>query len=810
MGTCTGDLDGRVLFPRPPVVGESLRQHLHRVRRACSYEAERWWRDLVPPRAASADLLRTEEHVRALASALGQTPREVIDMTLHRFVPAYYPPDALGDMPAMRVDDGPPVPLWQPKGVAVYAHGMSGRAAGKVCPLCRGTRRTILLPWSLRQVTTCPIHLVRLVDRCQGCGLPLEMDIETGTCLHCGRDAATFEAETIATDPDSVALTAAVWGALGFGAIAGPSTRPVGAGAHPLAHMRPHALLLYLWESGPLLARRDPSHPLYDKGMKSLLNLHSSNARVAHELLLGAWRLLDDWPRRLDAALARIAARECARGVRASSFPRMLFAHLPPGHPAFAWLHEAFADFVHAHLGRSPGVTAWYVVYCDVLQKAGGARPSLLTRREAAASLGIGLVRLQRYIDVGAIEVRHLTGGGTFPACVVDSREVERLARVRGTPLTLEGAAAYLGVGRDMVRVLAKAGLIRVAQLRAVDGTTDTIYRADLLDYSLADLLGRLPIRPFPAGADSQALRLREIQSLLREQGGRLPELLHAVRDGALVTFRATHDSLDLADLWWDRPDIVRYLRTQLPEEDVAYYGERQVALLLGVPRRVLYRWRDAGLLLPAVVLEGECGTPARHKVEPVYDRGAVDAFRARYATLTEAAALVGVARQTLQQWADRGQVPGARAHYVPYHGGILYDRRSIAEFKATRVTADEAGMLLGISPRTFGNWVKAGRIKPVCEGVARQRLYDRVEVLRLKTPPRRVHELLLDELMAARDAANYLGITHRHFNRLVTRGDIRPAVDDAYMGRRYAQVDVIRLARVIGLVTADDPPHSA
>ncbi len=510
--------------------------------------------------------------------------------------------------------------------------------------------------------------------------------------------------------------------------------------------------------------------------------------------------MLDDWPHRLDAALARIAAREGTRHMNQFSFPRMLVAHLPPGDPAFAWLYEAFVDFVYGHMGRSPGVEAWYPVYRDILATVGGGRPSLMTREEAAASLGIGLPRLQQYIDAGEMDVRRATGRGAFPAVVIDSREVKRLADVRGTPLTMDEAAAYLAVGRDMVGALAEAEIIRVARLRTGDGTMSTIYRADLLDLSLGEMLGHLPGRAFPQSARPQALRLRQVQALLREQGGRLPELLQAVRDGSLAAFRATGESPDLTNLWWERADITRYLEARLPSQSVARYDEREVALLLGVTRRVLRRWRDAGLLLPATGLGSEGAALAGHMVACAYDRGAVEAFRARYATLTEAATLIGITTQALQRWADRGQVPGARVHNVPYHDGVLYDRRALDEFKATRVTAEEAGMLLGILPRTFNKWVKAGRITPVTEGIARDRLYDRAEVLCLRVSPGWVCGSLSGELVMAAEAAHYLGMTHRHFNRLVAEGAIHPAVGGHHMDRRYARADVDQLAGVRGL----------
>jgi len=789
---------------RLPEGHESAQSLFERLQDLNSYRGTSpWWRDgnIVPDAVGPANLYRSAATYEALARLTDLDIGTLVGTTLHRFVPAYHTPAGLARLRRLEGDLPRPFPLWEPGRAVVYAHDQVEGTISKACPHCWRTTRVAQLPWALRQVTTCPEHGL-LLDRCAGCGRRLRLRLATGRCVACGAEVATMDAGQGVVDADDGELTMAVWGALGCGDSSLPPPMAHGDTDNPLGHMTPPGLLLYVWEAGPLLARRDPGHPLFGAALRRPPTFRKYDVRVAHALMRGAWRTLSDWPRAFHASLARIAAREGARRMNPFSFPRMLFARLPPGDPAFAWLHEAFADFVHAHLGRSPGVAAWYPVYRDVLATVGDARPSLMTRREAAASLGIGRKWLQRYINAGEIEARHATGRGAFPTWVVDSREVERLADVRGAPLTVEQAATHLGVGRDMVGALAEAGLIRVAQLRAVDGAVITIYRADFLDLSLGDLLGHLPVRPCPKGAGpgGQVLRLRGVQALLREQGGRLPELLRAVRDGALPASRATGDSLALADLWWERPDIVRYLQSLRPGEDAARYGEREVALLFGVTLRVLRRWRDAGLLRPVATPEGAGAARGGRAPERVYDRGAVDAFRARYATLIEAAALVGITTQTLQRWADRGQAPGTRVHNVPYHDGILYDQRAIEEFKATRVTAEEAGVLLGILPRTFNKWAKAGRITPVTEGIARDRLYDRAEILRLKTLPGRVCGALCGDPVTAGDAARYLGMAHRHFNRLVAQGAIRPAVGGRHMDRRYARADVDRLAEARGL----------
>lgn len=226
----------------------------------------------------------------------------------------------------------------------------------------------------------------------------------------------------------------------------------------------------------------------------------------------------------------------------------------------------------------------------------------------------------------------------------------------------------------------------------------------------------------------------------------------------------------------------------------------------LRVAPGILHRWRDAGLLLPMEVLGGERDMPNEPQARSTYDRSAVDAFRERYALLREAAAFVGVVPATLQRWADSGRVPGARVYYVPNHEGALYDRRSLADFKTAHVTANEAASLLSIQPRAFNKLVRLGRIEVATVGIARSRLYDRAEVLRLKAPPRRVHGFLLDEFVLAKNAARYLGISHRSFNRLVARGVIRPAMNGGRKNRKYRRVDVSELARKIGLVTDDVP----
>lgn len=75
------------------------------------------------------------------------------------------------------------------------------------CPLCLAEDGILRVEWSLRMVTSCPVHAIGLVDGCSGCGRPLALDHRTDihACRTCGTDM--LKSPTHQADPNSVSVS---------------------------------------------------------------------------------------------------------------------------------------------------------------------------------------------------------------------------------------------------------------------------------------------------------------------------------------------------------------------------------------------------------------------------------------------------------------------------------------------------------------------------------------------------------------------------------------------------------------------------
>lgn len=771
----------RVLFPRLPTTNESLEQHLHRVRQACSYETARWWRDLVPPNAGPANLLHADQHMAALAAAIGRSPSEVAEMTVHRFAPAY------------RAAEGTPASRWNSTDLLVYTLGSSREIVGRVCPLCRAGRQTVLLPWSLRQVTTCPTHLVRLVDHCSNCNRPLQMNVKSGCCVSCGYNAARYASDTIATDPDAVAMTIAVWTALNCLPESFPPVGLVDAN-HPLARMAPHALLLYLWECALLLERRDPTHPFFDNGRRnSSVLFRTRDVNDWHVLMLQAWRLLGSWPGEFNAALARIAAHEESTHQPQCHFPRFLFRRLAD--PSFAWLHDAWESFMYDALDVRPSTLRWYPFYREFHDRTGSTRPSLISKSDTASRLGTVAQTLHRFVAEGRLTPRVVPAvvraSGPWQRTFFDADEVDAARREleseTRSALTIEQVADRLGVGRNNVQSLTAAKLIPCRPSHSSGGnkTRYGSYSAPEVDAALDGFIRHVPVRPCPKD-DAEAVRVIGAYHVLAGVGT-LPELLVSIKSGALPAFRDP-DSRDLTALWCERVVLVQYLGTLVPDGNLPRYTERDACMLLDCTLTSLRRWTAAGLLTSTVE-----EIPSGGQVTS-YSGDDVRAFANRYVGLQTAAALLGVQYQSVQRGIRRGQYVGARVYGTPRYPDYLFDRRILEDIQANQITGDEAAELLGVGRKHFRRLVLSEQIAPVVKTMVRDRTFDRRDVLRLRVARKRPANSLSAPYVGAAEAARYIGVTERTFNRWVGRGRIREMSVGGVRRHLFALDDIVRL----------------
>lgn len=203
----------------------------------------------------------------------------------------------------------------------------------------------VLLPWSLRHITTCPIHRVFLVDHCSACRSPLTIVLSSGTCEHCNYALDRLPVQILDTTEENEELSHLPWSAVGCGDSSFPPDFPTLAMNHPLRQVQPAAFLQFLWHGGQLLLTRDPQNPLLkgllvpqgisDRHDDGPMLLRQTGVQTVHTVLLAMWHLLKGWPQSWYGLLERLVSQEEPLETSASTCLPAVFTSLFPG-DAFA------------------------------------------------------------------------------------------------------------------------------------------------------------------------------------------------------------------------------------------------------------------------------------------------------------------------------------------------------------------------------------------------------------------------------------------------------------------------------------------
>lgn len=333
-----------------PLPLESLASFLERLRQL-NGEEKSWLKTLSHPIVRQhPNLLRAQKDYQFLAGLTGVVEIEKLySLSLHRFVPAYYLFEAWPIWP--QEYDDLSAPLWEIGGLDRFVHGQE---SGKVCPLCWRDQSAFLLPWSLRHITTCPIHQVFLVDRCTMCGNQLGALQSQGTCGNCGYMLDDLSTDEMEETEEQVELIDLLWSAIGCSDIPFPQSYPTLASNHPLRQMEPAALMQFLWYAGQFVLNRDPENPLFTwkqtqrekRGRETGYQLlKQTDVQTVHTVLLAMWRLLKGWPQSWYQLLDRLVGQEePLEATPATCIPAVL-KELFPG-DAFIWIHHGWEDFM--------------------------------------------------------------------------------------------------------------------------------------------------------------------------------------------------------------------------------------------------------------------------------------------------------------------------------------------------------------------------------------------------------------------------------------------------------------------------------
>lgn len=655
-----------------PVPFESLLGFMSRLGSRNHYEGTNWYKALLPPPITELNLLRSAEHYNILSRLTLLSTDVLQSLTLSNFAPIFNEMDRVvrgNHVKPAEVDQIDSYDqAWSRQALSRYVRGSNKE---QVCPLCWLDCPTFLLPWSLRIVTTCPRHLVLLVDRCAKCNRLLRLDVVTGTCAHCAAHLSSYPTTTIEGHWPSILLTSLVWRCLGLikwvsGDLANitsndttqaPSPHAIYdspfPSTHPLRKAKPATLLSFLWRFSQVLTARDPTHPLLDpslmlpgtswdptrpeqsnpgapstfrsSGVSQCITpqqIDPRNADVAqlHGALVAIFRLLYEWPESWYFTLGRQASAEIHNKRQVSLL--QLLAHSFSG-IEWEWLANGWRSYMEEAIKIGSELPqSWLYQYRCALQHPED-KQSILPEATVWARLRCGRTSLRRLTDAGLI-------------VTIPSSEVRRLA--------LAGERYYYGYN---VKVFVEHYITaqEVADLFGVS------------KYVLMNWVAKGVILP--------------------------PEC-------APLTVRLGNDCL------FGRAAIIQWRHELL--------NPLQVATLLGVSVETIYRWARLG------VLPAHQGSTSKSKW---FLRSTVAQFaaaRSTHLTTRDAATILGITPRCLLRWVDAGWLKPAPSD--KYNSNRLrFAREDIQGWRRDHVTTEEAAELLGMSVAAFRWHRRTGKL---------------------------------------------------------------------------------------------------
>jgi len=725
----------RLVNPCKPLpLVESLVSLMNRHAKANYYREANWLESLLPtPTRENLNLLQQADHFARLAELTGWTVEELQGLTLHRFAPCYV-------LPSQQPWQGDPsspniMTQWDNSGLALYVHG---QLTSKLCPLCWREHRAILLPWSLRHVTTCPAHQILLVDRCSRCGQPLQANWMRNRCRNCKQRLSALPTLSFAGHAASEAVTRLIWSALGCSdePYLPPSlTLPSG---HLLQSICAPAALQFLWHFGQLLIRRDPQSPLFDPALllagtswtKPPTILRQASVAEVHGVLTALWRLLDGWLQTWEMTLERIVEIE---GPFATDAPERL-PHLLTtqfGAPEFAWMYRGWEDFMWKHRGRTASLYPWFRHWRHTQQQQETrlAHP-LLTQREAARRLHVGERALKRFLELERLRTPPLPLPDSAASLrqwrLIEAESVEEMQHTLKSELTLDQAATACGITEEAVVALVKAGLLPATRGPALDHASVWAFTEQGIREALTNLIGHLPVCAAEAAQKNDLLALTQALRVVSGAGIQLPFLLEAVQTGQLACLRLT-DEVTLSVLRFERSKLLEYLEERRPPEREDLFSIQEVRRTLHCSATTLRRWDSGKLLVPCQ--EGMIG----NKRSWWYRRQDVMTFAERYITVPEAASLLGCTDLTIQRWTRAGVLSAITGPGID--GGHVYrfDKAALQQWRSERMTSHEVEQFLGISKPTLHRWAQEGKLTPLVEGKGKHRWFALSEITRYR-----------------------------------------------------------------------------
>jgi ribosomal protein L37AE/L43A len=473
----------------------------------------------------------------------------------------------------------------------------SGRDA--VCPHCLAEDMYLRVGWEHTYTTACTRHRMRLVDRCPGCNLPLDLlRAHIGQCGGCGHELASLSCEP-ATDAE-LWLSALL---AGPGASDALCIEPNVSGSNPKAVAQLVKTLCQRSEAGGAPPRRNAASP------KSISE--------ALEFLAPLQQLLYKWPEQYEA---HVRSRMAAGAEQARTLRALLGTW-------YQQLREVAADGpLHAFLAPVQRIAAAEFDGVVGPEDVDSWEDLRYVRLGEAARYGqMTVPTLRRAIAAGQVEHRTRRLGTKGKVYEVLRTDLERIVEARKGWMAESAACKALGVPPKVLTNMAAAGLVEADY----DWVKDVLKGGPFRTKAIEDVRATLMAIQAESPATGELIAFADLTSRRLGDNTAIQALMRAIRSGEVLAQGAARS---VGELQYKLSDVRRFFGTPLLEAGLSV---NQLAKLTGWKHESIDHWIESGLLESfSIMLRGQ---PCR-----VVMPAQLLAFNRTYMPVADLAKLVG------------------------------------------------------------------------------------------------------------------------------------------------------------------------
>jgi hypothetical protein len=496
----------------------------------------------------------------------------------------------------------------------------------RVCPQCLAASAHHRAAWDVSIVTVCPVHGVRLVDRCTDCGGRLGWSRGSVARCRCGADLrmATHEsvprAELRGVDHVHRAL------GLPMGATAAPGL--VSESLKRLAADETLSLLLHLgWFADGARGRPRP------------IKL-STTMPDLHRCLDVGYEACAAWPDSFYAYLDILRGHAAARPGRYGLTKQLgAFADWALDQDLTEGLRSMLRSALDDYLGRNASLRSRSRKLSRTVEDGN----SLLTLRQVSDRLGRSIVRVREILERhGMIAARD--GRGRGAPILVEADVATALRQELDNLVDRDGVWRSLGCSRPIASALLDGGLLPRANGTAVELFGRPAWHRSDLDAALHSLeVVATRERDWPTGA----ITLSRGLGILRSRGVDLVGACRAVADGRLGTVSLHAAASGFSRIVVDAGAFLAFGGARQPRSTLSV---PEAAKVLSLKQEVVYRL-CAAEIIATIVAPGH-----RSRRVPI---DAIDRFRATYVVPSQLGLDAGHHRGwTAERLLERGAAP--------------------------------------------------------------------------------------------------------------------------------------------------------